>query len=81
MILPRVRDENRHFGVLMENLLYTTIVGTPTEKPMTTLLGIVSSVILFIAEFILAGEEVGRILAGRATGRRRRSRLAVIIQS
>lgn len=81
MVLPRIRDENRHLRVLMENLLYTTVVHTPSEKPRTSLLSTVCPLILFITELILAGQEIGRILAGRVTGGGRRSRLVFIVKS
>lgn len=80
MILPRIRDENRHLRVLMEDLLYTTVVDTPPEKPRASL-STVFPLILFITNLILAGQEIGRILAGRATGGRRRSRFLFIKQS
>ena len=78
MVLARICDENRHLGVLMEDLLYATIVRAPSEISMTRLLSIVCPVVLFVAEVILAGKVVGRILAGRVTGGRWRGRLAVI---
>lgn len=54
MVLPRICDKNRHLRVLMENLLYTTVVHTPPEKPRTSLLGTVCPLILFITKLILA---------------------------
>lgn len=81
MVLPRIRDENRHLRVLMEDLLYTTVVHTPPEKPRASLLNTVCPLILFITELILAGQEIGRILARCVTGGGRRTRFVFIVQS
>lgn len=78
MILPGISDKDKHLRVLVEDLLYATIVRAPSEISMTRLLSIVCPVVLFVAEVILAGKVVGRILAGRVTGGRWRGRLAVI---
>lgn len=77
MILPGVGDENRHLGVLVEDLLYATVVHTPTKIPMTRRLGIVRPIILLVAKVILMGQVIGRILARRVTGGRGRGGLAV----
>lgn len=81
MVLPRIRDENRHLRVLVEDLLYTTVINTPPKESRTSLLSTVCPLILFITKLILAGQEIGRILAGRTTGRGRRGRLLFIKQS
>jgi hypothetical protein len=39
MVLPGVRDEDRHVRVLVENLFYTAIVMTLAGITMTRLLG------------------------------------------
>ena len=77
MILPGVGDENRHLGVLVEDLLYATVVHTPTKIPMTRRLGIVRPIILLVAKVIFMGQVIGRILARRVTGGRGRGGLAV----
>ena len=78
MVLPGVSDKDGHLWVLMEDLLYATVVRAPSDVSMTRLLSIICPVVLFVAEVILAGKVVGRILAGRVTGGRWRGRLAVI---
>ena len=41
MVLPRVRDENWHFGVLVQDLLYTAIIDTLARIPWALLLGVI----------------------------------------
>lgn len=78
MVLPGISDKDGHLRVLVEDLLYATIVHAASDVSMTWLLSTICPVVLFVAEIILAGKVVGRILAGRVTGGRWRGRLAVI---
>lgn len=78
MVLPGVSDKDGHLRVLVEDLLYATIVRASSEVSMARLLSIIRPVVLFVAKVILTGKVVGRILAGRVTGGRWRGRLAVI---
>ena len=77
VVLPGVRYKNRHLGVLVEDLLYARVVHTPSEISVVGRLGIVCSIILFIAKIILVGQVVRRILARRMAGGRGRGGLAV----
>lgn len=77
MVLAGVCDENRHLGVLMEDLLYATVVHAPSKIPMTGLLSIVRLSRFLVTQVILMGQVIRRVLAGRVTRWRGRGGLAV----
>lgn len=77
MVLARICDENRHLGVLMEDLLYATVVHAPSKIPMTSLLRIIRLRRLIVTQIILMGQVIWRVLARRMTRRRGRGGLAV----
>lgn len=82
MVLASICDENRHLRVLMEDLLYATVVHTPSKIPMTRLLLLLLRIIrprnrLIVTQVMLMGQVIRRVLARRMTRRRGRGGLAV----
>lgn len=68
MILPGIRDEDGHVGILIEDLLYPAIVYTLPDISRVRLLGVISLAVI-VAEIIRLGNVVGRHV-GRWTGGR-----------
>lgn len=51
MILPGIRDEDGHVGILIEDLLYAAIVNTLPDISLVHLLGVISLAVI-VAEII-----------------------------
>ena len=56
MVLPRVRNEDRHLRSLVEDLLYTTVIDTLADIPWVLVLGVV------LVRVIVAESISGRVI-------------------
>lgn len=69
MILPGIGDENRHFRILVQNLLYATVVNALAEVAPRLLSRV--SIFIIITEVLAASQVVGGFLGGLVGGGRR----------
>jgi hypothetical protein len=70
VILPGVRNENWHFRVLAENLLYTAVVDTLADISWARMPGVILLSVVIVAETIARCSGVGGRVSRRTGGRR-----------
>lgn len=76
VIFSGIGDENRHFRILVQDLLYATVVNALAGIAPSFLPGV--SIFLIIAEILLASQVVGRVLRRGLVGGGRRGVLAIV---
>lgn len=69
MVLPGVSNDNRHLGVLVEDLLYPAIINTLPGISLVLFLDVISLAVVVVGEIGRVRNVVGSLVGGLVGGR------------